>query len=215
MKVADKKYLALNPEDPSSHLDFEQFAKIPTLTDYTLVPIGYSLDVFNEYQNIVFMLWEEPNNFWSLSMEEVIKKNYNKIYKIISNCPRSTEYYNHLYNDDRRFYGFTSFDIKNLPSDFTKTFDVYFTGHVFHDFIGGIVNVAEKFNHCIVSFNYGNRRGTPFKEKIKLNANSKISIVTNCLYETSGIPMDEIYPTHKSFQNLKKSRFIPQIKTEH
>jgi hypothetical protein len=213
VKTADKRYLALNPEDPSSFLDFDLFTKIPTLTDYTLVPIGYSLDVFNQYTNIVLMLWEEPNNFWSPQMEKTIRNNYNKIYKIISNCPRSTEYYNTLYNDDRRFYGFTPFDIKNLPSDFTKKHEVFFTGHVFSDFIEGIVRVVEKFNHCIVSFNYGNHRGASFKEKIKFNAGSKISVVWNCLYEISGKPMDELYPTHKSFQNLKKSKFIPQIKT--
>jgi len=207
MKVIDKKYSALHPEDPSNFLNFEDFEGIPTLTDYILSPIGASMDLFDKYENVVFMLWEEPNDFWVPSVEQTIRKNYNKIYKIISNCPRSTEYYNNLYNDDRRFYGFTPFNIKNLP------YDVFFTGHVFHDFIGGIVNVAEKFNHCIVAFNYGIHRGATFREKIQFNANSKISIVTNCLYDTSGFQMDENYPGHKSFQNIKKSKFIPQIKT--
>lgn len=213
MKCLPDKYITLNPQDQARFLNWKKFESIPTLTDYTLVPIGASLDCLNDYENVVLMLWEEPNDFWVPDMEKTVKKNYNKIHKLISNCPYTTKFYNELYGSDKRICGFNMFNIENIPVDFTKYYDVYLTGHVFHDFVGGIVGVVEKFNNAIVSFNYGRNRGATFKDKLQFNANSKISVVWNCLYETSGIPMDELYPTHEAFKNLKKCRFIPQVKT--
>lgn len=213
MKCVDKKYINLHPEDGSNFHNYQKFEAIPTLTDYTFSPIGASMDVLDHYNNIVFMLWEEPNCFWVPSVEHRLKQNYYKIKKVLSNCPYSTEYWNTIYGDDKRICGFNHFNVDNIPTDFTKYYDVYFTGHVFFDFIGGIINVVEKFNNRIISFNYGNYRGSTFKQKLQFNANSKISVVFNCLYETSGIKMNELHPTNKAFSNLKKNRFIPQIKT--
>jgi len=213
MKCVDKKYINLHPEDGSNFHNYQKFEGIPTLTDYIFSPIGASMDVLDHYDNVVFMLWEEPNCFWVPTVEQRLRKNYHKIKKVLSNCPYSTEYWNNIYGDDKRICGFNHFNVENIPTDFTKHYDVYFTGHVFFDFVGGMVNVAEKFNNRIVSFNYGNHRGATFREKLQFNANSKVSIVFNCLYETSGIKMDELHPTNKAFSNLKKNRFIPQVKT--
>jgi len=214
MKCSDEKLIVLHPEDQMRFWNFKEFESIPTLTDYTLVSVGSDLPkIFELYNNIVLLLWEEPNDFWVPSIEQLVKANYDKIHKLISNCPYSTRFYNELYGSDKRICGFNPFNIKNIPTDFIKLYDVYFTGHVFHDFIGGIINTIEKFNNCIVSFNYNSHRGATFREKIQFNANSKISVVWNCLYETSGIPMDERYPKHEAFKNLKKCRFTPQVKT--
>lgn len=213
MKVVDSKYFVNHPEDPANHLNLKKFEGIPTLTDYMFAPAGTSLKLFEEYDNVVLMLFEEPNDFWVPHVEETVRKNYNKIHKLISNCPYSTKYFNELYGSDKRIYGHNMFNMENVPVDFTKHYDVFFTGHVFYDFIEGMVRVVEKFNNAIVSFNYGRNRSATFKEKLQFNANSKISVVFNCLNETSGIPMDEKFPKHEAFKNLKKCKFIPQVKT--
>lgn len=213
MRLVDSKYMKLHPEDQCNFLNFKKFESIPTLSDYVLSPIGASIECLDDYDNIVFMLYEEPNNFWHPEMERIIRAHYPKIKKLLCGCPYSTKFFNELYGDDKREYTFFPFNIENIPTDFTKKYDVYFTGHVFHDFIGGFVNVIEKFNNAIVSFNYGNYRGATYRDKLQINANSKISVVMNCLYETSGIPMDEQFPKHEAFKNLKKSRFIPQLKS--
>jgi hypothetical protein len=140
--------------------------------------------------------------------EKRIKDNYHKIKKLLSTCPYSIEYYNNLYNDDRRVYCHLPFNVDNIPTDFTKKYDVFFSGHVFPDnnFISGYVKIIEKFNHCIVSFNHGNFTGASYKQKIQLNANSKISVVHNCLFNQTNIQFEKV------FKNIKDSRFIPQPK---
>jgi len=213
MKCIDEKYCALPHYYAIDSLSFKEFECIPTKTNYNLVHVGSNLDLFNHYDDIVYMHFEEPNCFWVPAQEQRIKSNYHKIKKLISTCPYSVEYYNNLYNDDRRMYGFHPFNIKNVPTDFTKIYDVYFTGHVTDGFINSFVNVVNKFNNCIVANNYGNFRGVSYKEKLKLNANSKISVVHNCLVAPEGMPLDEIYVGHKAFQNIKKSRLVPQPKT--
>lgn len=212
MKCVDPKFSYLRVDDPSSHLNFKKFESIPTLSNYNFATIGTSTDVFNEYDNLVYMFWEEPNCFWVPTVEQTIKANYNKIYKLISSCPYTTDYFNRMYGNEKRMWAFTPFNIENIPTDFTKIYDVFFTGHVFHDFITGYVKVIEKFNHCVVGFNYGNFAGVSYKKKIELNGNSRISVVHNCLYDTSGLPMNETYAGNEVFKNIKKNRFMPQIK---
>lgn len=215
MKCISEKYHALHPEDGQSNHDYKRFESIPTLTNYNLVSVGPHLNFFDEYDDIVYIFSEEPNCFWVPEQERIIRKNYHKIKKIISTCPYSIEYLNNLYNDDRRMYGHLVFPEHHIPTNFIKKYDVYFTGHVFphNHHVVGIVDTIEKFNNCIVSFNYGNFRGVSFKNKIQLNANSKISVVTNSLYETTNLQLDEIYVGHKAFKNIKKSKLVPQPKT--
>jgi hypothetical protein len=215
MKCSDEKFIAIHPEDQMRYWNFKEFESIPTLTDYTLVSTASDLPkIFETYTNIVLFLWEEPNDFWVPSIEEIVKKNYFKIHKLISNCPYSTEYYNNLYGNDKRICGFNPFNINNIPTDFTKIYDVYFTGHYrFNPWLRNVIEIINKFNNAIVSFDGGNFSNVGFHKKIQINSNSKISVVWNCLYETSGIKMWEKHPGHKTIEHLKYSRFTPQIKT--
>jgi Txe/YoeB family toxin of Txe-Axe toxin-antitoxin module len=207
MKCIDEKYHSLPHYYAIDSLSFKEFECIPTKTDYTLVNVGCNLELFNHYDDIVYMHFEEPNCFWVPAQEQRIRDNYHKIKKLISTCPYSVEYYNNLYNDDRRMYGFHPFNIKNIPTDFTKKYDVFFTGHVMSDFISNNVKSVEKFNHCIVSNNYGNFKGVSYKEKLRLNANSKISVVHNCLINHHNMSLEKV------FKNIKNPMFIPQPKT--
>ncbi len=215
MKCIDEKFHSIHPQDQMQFYNFKEFEKIPTLTDYNLVSVGSNLDLFDHYNNVVYMHFEEPNCFWVPEQERRIRSNYNKIKKIISTCPYSVNYYNNLYNDDRRIYGFHPFNLKNIPTNFSKKYDVYFTGHVMlhNDFIWNYVKSIEKFNNCIVSFNYGKFKNVSYKEKLQLNAESKISVVHNCLINTKRTPLDEQYVGHEAFKNVKNSIFIPQPKT--
>ena len=208
MKCIDKKYHALHAEDTSQFYNFKKFENIPTPTDYNLVSCGSNLELFNHYDDVVYMHFEEPNCFWVPAQEKRIRDNYHKIKKLLSTCPYSIEYYNNLYNDDRRVYCHLPFNVDNIPTDFTKKYDVFFSGHVFpnNNFISGYVKIIEKFNHCIVSFNHGNFTGASYKQKIQLNANSKISVVHNCLFNQTNMSLEKV------FKNIKNSRFIPQPK---
>lgn len=215
MKCISPKYHTLHPEDPSQFYNFKKFESVPTFSNYNLVSVGSDLKLFEEYDNVVYMHYEEPNCFSIPSQERNLKANYHKIKRLISSCPFSVEYYNNLYNDDRRIYGFFPFNAENIPSDFTKKYDVFFSGHVMPDnrLVSDYVNVIEKFNNCVVAFNYGRFRGATYREKLQLNANSKISVVHNCLQLTgNGLILDEMYPGHKLFGEVKTYPYIPQPK---
>lgn len=213
MKCIDSKYIAVPPGDGAKFFNWKKFETIPTLTNYTLAPIATSMEIFDKFDDVVYMLYDEPNGFWAPDQEKTIYKNYNKIKKLITACPYTTKYYNDLYGNDKRTPAFLPWNIENIPVDFTKKYDVYFTGHVMHEFVTGFVNIIEKFNNSIVSYNYGRFRNVGFHEKLQLNANSKISVVHNCLFDTSGFPMDERFPKNEVFKNWKKSRFMPQFKS--
>lgn len=213
MKCIDEKYITLPPQDQMRFYNFKEFETIPTLSNYNLVSVGSSLDFFKEYDDIVLFLFEEPNDFWVPGMEKTIKENDSKIKKILSPCPYSVDYFNKLYNTDKRQWVFLPFNIKNIPEETEKIFDVYFTGHVMGQHLINTANLMHNYKHCFVSYNYGPYAGVGYHEKLKLNSKSKISIVHNCLFDSSGFNMDELFPGHEAFKHIQRTRLTPQLKT--
>lgn len=213
MKCIDEKYITLDPRDQMRYYNFKEFESIPTLTNYNLVSVGSSLELFNEYKDVVLFHFEEPNAFWVPGQERTILKNYDKIKKILSPCPYSVDYFNKLYDSDKRQWCFLPFNIKNIPPETEKYYDVYFTGHVFGQHIINVVQLMKKYKNCVVSYNCGQYAGVGYHEKLRLNSQSKISIVHNCLFDSSGFNMDEKFPGHEGFKYIQKTRITPQLKT--
>lgn len=216
MRCLNPKYIAVHPECAiRSYFDFSSFETQSTKTDYLLATSMSGTKFWEECDdnNIVYLNWEEPNDFWMPIMEETLKQNYHRVKKIYSCCPHSTEYLNKLYGSDKREYAFWPYNEKHIPIDFTKKYDVYFTGHIFGGFIKEFTDVVRKFNNCIVSFNAGTVQDVDFSKKIQLNAQSKISVVHNCLFNTFNLPLDNMFSGHKAFKDIKTSPFISQFKS--
>ncbi len=213
MKCIDEKYITLPPQDQMRFYNFREFESIPTLSNYNLVSIGSSLEFFKEYDDVVLFLFEEPNDFWVPGMEQTIKSNFHKIKKILSPCPYSVDYYNKVYNTNVRQWVFLPFNIQNIPPDAEKIYDVYFTGHVMGKYITNVATLMQNYRNCIVAYNFGPHANVGYHEKLKLNSQSKISIVHNCLFDSSGFNMDEKFPGHEAFKYIQKTRLTPQLKT--
>lgn len=220
MKCADSKYITIGVEDQSRFAyDFTDFESIPTASDYTLISIGFHPSIFDAYNDIV-MFWTElpnclvhtdPNNMGHCSQ---VLKHIHKIKKIFTNCSFSADYFNKLYNFDKFQFCFTPIHTKHIPQHYSaseKIYDVYYTGN-FPCVISKAMPTITKFNNCIVSYTHGTHRNVSYKEKMNLNALSKISIVHGLLLWPDPNTRN-YYPGHQAFSQLDKHPLVPQIKT--
>lgn len=208
MRCVDNKFIAPGLEDTYNFRDFENFK---TKSDYALLSIGPDYKVFDHYDDIVWFDTETPNSLVIPSHEEVIYKNFHKIKKIITPCKYTAEYYNNETNTDRWITGFLPFDIKYTPTNFTKQYDVYFTGHLYMQLVSEYINVVNKFNNCIVSYNIPRNPPVDYQTRLNLNAKSKISVVHNCL-DLRDRHLPEKYKSHGALALSSICPLVPQIK---
>ena len=78
-----------------------------------------------------------------------------------------------------------------------------------------VVPIMQKFKLCIVSCIHGTHPNVSYVEKLKLNAQSKISIVHSLLSwpDSDREWTFNEYKNHKAFELVKSHGIVPQIKT--
>jgi hypothetical protein len=223
MKISDKKYIKVSEEDGSrySH-DFWDFIDIPTITDYTLIPIGSygGSDIYDIHDNIVLFYTELPNclQFRNNQGNELAKilSLHTKFNKILTDCEFSVNYFNEKFNFNKFCKVFLPINPKYIPTQTEKCFDVYYTGHYFNSPIKNVFSVLnEKYNFCSVGRDHGRYAGCSHVKKLSLNAQSKISIVHGLL-EWPGHDIHNVkneLKGHKGFDLVDKYGIVPQIKT--
>jgi hypothetical protein len=212
MKCVERKFIAVNSEDPVNFLQFEEFENISTKTDYVLIPGGHNWNFFETHtgDNVVLLYFEEPNCFTVNSELNLYSKYKHRIYKMYSICPYSTDYYNNLENNNRHKRIWMPFNIKYLPTSNEKIYDVFYSGHIRScPFDLGFLNDFQY--KCIVSFVGGTHSGVSYTEKLNLNSKSKISIVHNQLRISNG-ELPTRYPTHAGLALCGTHGIVPQLK---
>jgi len=218
MKLSDPQYIAVDKEDQSRYsYDFLDFLDIPTKTDYTLISIGSGTNIFELYDNIVMFWTELPN---CLMHAENSNGDFNKTFrlqdkfvKILTDCPFSSEYFNKKYNYDKFQHVFLPINLKYIPSQTEKFFDIYHTGHYFNSPIRfTFPMLSQKFKFCSVGRDHGSYSGVSYERKLELNAKSKISIVHGLLeWQNKGVISQ--FENHKSFELVNEYGIVPQFKT--
>jgi hypothetical protein len=219
MKCSDPKYIALPPEDGARYtLDFTEFEPIPTKTDYTLIAIGSHPDVYKLYDRIVMLWYELPNCLVhtdpsNLGHYSQITDLGDKFIKLIINCPFSVDYFNQMFNYDKCVWGFFPVKNKYIPAPQEKIFDVFYSGGLIDCPVSNAFPVMQEFKHCIVSFNGGTHQGVGYQEKLKLNAQSKISICHGLLsFSDRYKRCVDYHPHHPALELVKQYGIAPQMK---
>lgn len=221
--LTDPNYIGVRKEDQSIYsFNFSDFLHIPTKTDYTLISIANVPDAYNVYDRIVMLWFEHPNTFalsqlidsriYNPQIDAVIKQK-DKFIKLFINCPFSTEWLNRNYFHGKCEWAYFPFNMKNLPAQEPKIYDVFYAGGLLDCPINHAFPIMQKFNHVIVSFNGGTHRGVSYKEKLKLNTQSKITITHSLLLWPDRykhiIPM---YPEFQAFETALVDGKVPQMK---
>lgn len=220
MKISDPKYIQVHPEDGSrfSH-DFNDFVDIPTKSEYTLIPIGSygGSNIYDIYDKIVVFYAELPNALSYRNDDSEFKKfiSQNNFYKILTDCQFSVDYFNQ-YVPNRFEKVFLPINPKYIPEQTEKCFDVYYTGHYFNSPIKFIFRTLdEKFKFCSVGRDHGKYSNCSYKQKLFLNAKSKISIVHGLLEWNlqDRSSAKNYFQGHKAFDLVEQYGIVPQIKT--
>lgn len=137
---------------------------------------------------IVHLEFEEPNRFFlkdPLFRHEAYEHMLDKIFSI---CPYTTPWLNHRYGNTKRTLGFIPFNENLVPHGCRKQFDIVYAGHIFaahtDELVRG-VEVMRKFNYRLIApadYPYTTNPGAKYDEKIRVTAESRISLVHNLLF---------------------------------
>jgi hypothetical protein len=212
----DRKFVGVSTWEQSNYAyEFEEFESIPTKTNYNFIHIFPHPRVYEELDDLVVFQIELPNCLISGDINKIDVFKYNdKVKKIITNCPFSVKYFNKLMNYDKFIFGFSPFNPKYIPLDKEKIYDVFHTGHLHNSIIYDIFPIIEKFNACFVCADYGKHKNVGYKEKLKLNAQSKISIVHGLLKWPDQFKDGAAkFVNHGAFELVKEYGIVPQMKT--
>ena len=128
--------------------------------------------------------FEEPNKFF---IGEDFNSYDNDFYKIFTICPYTADFINAQQGNQRRVSIFFPFNDRHIPQTTVKEYDIIYTGHLHPKPILHDVKLMSRFNYRLVSnsnHNLVTDRGVGYEEKIKLIAQSRITLVHNLLYPT-------------------------------
>jgi hypothetical protein len=158
-------------EDPLNYLGFEDLSHLGG--DCLFFYGGHINDRAFEPTNKPKYFFSTEEQMWD---RDTTDKCVNHVDKIFTICPPS------ITGRQKREYVFFPFNENFIPKDFTKIYDVIYCGAATGDHVSEIVNVLPKYNYKFVS--YGGHpnitdSGISYSDKIKLVAQSKITLVHN------------------------------------
>ncbi len=177
-----KDALTSYPQCPSRFLGFERYSELAG--DFILV-VGSAYDpnvLYKLPKKKVLIEFDEPNRYYyppELMRHDDYENAFDKIFTI---CPYSAEWQNKRQNNHKRTFVCFPFNEKLIPAPEEKIFDVIYTGHFLARTISDIVNDIQPYNYVVVSNSNDPRvthRSASYEEKMKLIAQSKITIVHN------------------------------------
>jgi len=201
-----------------AHYQFYDFDKFDNDANFTFIDCPQVFteipkEIFNE--RIIYLELEEPNRFF-VNVDWFHHFEYDKYFsKIFSICPYTTAWFKKVYNIDRIH---VFIPICHKSQDTTKLYDIMYAGHIYPGHIAEDVSVIKDFNYKIVSNTdhpLVTNKSASHEEKLKLIAQSKISLVHNLLYPTEEqinfIKTRPYYNENEAF-SLLDSGIVPQIK---
>lgn len=180
-------------QDPTRHFNFSRFEK--QYGDFILVEAAFEEhSLWKEYnlrveelrkilkKKIVRLEFEDPNKFFIGDNPDHYD---NQFYKIFTICPYTTTWLNKRQGNKKHIPIFFPFNEEFIPKKYKKKYDIIFTGHILSNTIRKYVNIISKFNYRLVSNSKNalvTNRSASYKDKMRLIAQSKITLISNLLY---------------------------------
>lgn len=226
-------------QDPTKYFQFEEYGKY--CGDFVLVEAAFEAahqwEQFNLSQpelkkilkkKIVRLEFEEPNKFFIYDRMHLYDKYF---YKIFTLCPYTARWLNEQYHVEKRIPIFFPFNKKYIPPKLKKKYDIIYTGHIVSDVLLQDLRIMSKFNYRFVSNSNSSLitdHSASYEEKMKLIAQTKITLVHNLLYpklyhilnlwRTPGFTYNEAFKLipkwHEPWKLFKKTNIVvPQLKS--
>lgn len=180
-------------QDPTRYFNFERFEK--KCGNLVLIEAGFEEKTnWKEYnltaekldkilkRKIVRIDVAEPTNFFTGDNPDHYDHQFHKIFTI---CPYTAKWLNKRQHNNKRIPIFFPFNEELIPKRYKKKYDIIYTGHILAQAIDQYINTMSMFNYKVVSNSKHplvTNRSAPYAEKMKLIAESKITLVANLLY---------------------------------
>ena len=200
------------PQDPTRYFDFAQYAN--QCGNFLLAEGIFDFSLLEKLQaeKVVYLEFEEPNRFFASrpSFNHIPHEaSFDKIFTI---CPYTAKWLNEIYGNNKRVPVYFPFNEKYIPQESVNNFDIIYTGHINSPNIMQLVKAMTKYNYCLVSNSDSSlvtHRGVSYVDKLKLIAQSKITLTHNLLFPSPG----HIYNVnqHKDFTRNPAFQFVPHM----
>lgn len=180
-------------QDPTRYFNFKRFEK--KCGDFVLVEAAFEeSSQWNEYnltkeeldtivkQKIVRLDFAQPTLFLTNDNPD----NYEgQFYRIFTICPYSADWLNKRQHNHKHVPIYFPFNEDYIPKTYKKRYDIIYTGHILSPTIAKYVKLISKFHYRVVSNSKNSlvtNQSASYTQKLKLIAQSKITLVTNLLY---------------------------------
>lgn len=183
------------PQDPVRYLHLEDY--LSDRDDIVVISDSFGKPFYwKEYgltdadvakfksKKIVRLDFAEPTNFllgdYSRYQDELF-------YRIFTICPYTADWLNTKYAEKKRVPIFFPVNERYIPKKQKKTIDILYTGHIVSSELRKELNELKHFNYALVSNSVDplvTHKSASYKEKMKLYAKSKITLIHNIVYRT-------------------------------
>lgn len=206
-------------QDPTRYLNFKRFEKV--CGDFVLIEAAFEeSSQWNEYnltkeeldkilkQKIILLDFAQPTNFFIGDNPDHYEHQFHKIFSI---CPYTAKWLNNRQRNHKHIPIFFPFNEKLIPKRYKKKYDIIYTGHIIAPTIHEYINTISKFNYRLVSNSKDplvTDHHASYTDKMKLIAESKITLVANLLY----IRPHQLFFLWKTpnYRNNEAFRLIPK-----
>jgi len=202
---------------PFINFDFERFSHS---ADFTFIyGIFHFRLLYHITRPVVYFELEEPNRFCVQADDFNHISKENLFWRILSLCPYTSQWLNKKYNNNKRIPVFYPFNESLIPDPEPKQFDCIYTGIIRGKDVEKIYDSIRKFN-SVINADKSDPRVThstfDSKERYKLIAQSRISVVHNLLFldneHINAIRKFEGWQENEAFR-LIDTGYAPQIKS--
>lgn len=159
-------------------------------------------------KKIVMIELEEPNKLFVGDRPYTYDYYFHKILTI---CPFTAEWLNKLENNNKRVFVFYPFNENYIPKKEEKIYDVIYAGNIVNEAVLDEVKTITRYNYRFISMSSHplvTDKNASHKKKMKLIAQSKITLVHNMLF---------VKPYHairlwgaKKWEQNKAFRYVPR-----
>lgn len=226
MKVLRRSSLGYS-QDPTKYFDFHKYEK-SIKSKFILIEAAFEQahqwEQFNlepKYlksilqEKIVRLEFEEPNKFFIGDNPNNYDSEFHKIFTI---CPYTAKWLNKVQGNKKRVPIFFPFNKKYIPKIEQKKYDVIYTGHIVSNAVLKEIQIISGYNYRFVSnskHNLVTNRNASYEEKMKLIAQSKVTIVHNQLFpkfiHVIQLLLTKNFRENFAFKNIPKWFELPSL----
>ena len=198
------------PEDPIRFFNFDEL--VNGIDDIGLY-YGLGSHILNNGEKFkIYLDLEEP-----LLLSHNILTYHKNFHKILTLCPFSAEWYNNQIGEKKVVATYFTFNPQYTPeTEVNKEYDVIYTGSGGSPEIKSVLEIIGKFNHKHVGFDSPTEPGCSYKRKLKLIAQSKITIVHNLFFfndQWKQKTKEYDRSDNKAYEKVQELGLVPHLKS--